>query len=235
MGGDVITKVLVLMAGLIALGASASPLLFDPAVEEAEDEQVLATPPTPAVRDDAVGNDAVRNDAVIVNETAAIAGGNAVAVEGDAVGTETVVVTDPVAADPLAADPVAADPLAADPVAADAAVVADPLVVAPLAGDPEPTVVPFFVTIPLLIAALVLTIWAMLTPAARLGRPALICGVIVLLGTAIAWGLYAAGVSEIEMTGTPLAAWLCVGFTLIAAWLVTDVLASPAEDDAVPG
>ena len=124
--------------------------------------------------------------------------------------------------------------VATDPVVG-APVVGAPVVGAPLATDPEEVAIPFFVTIPVLLIAILLTGWAMLTPAEALGRPALIAGVCVLIGTALAWALYAGGVSEFAMTGAALAAWICVGLTLLAAWLVIDVLSTPGEDEAVPG
>ncbi|NNJ26799.1 hypothetical protein [Alienimonas chondri] len=197
MGGDVIIKVLVLLAGLTAVGASVSPLLFDPAVEEAEEEDILETD----ARDPLLDPNPIRDENADLDLVALPEN-----VDGDAT-----VVTDPVEADPLLDD-------------------------APLIrSDPERSVIPFFVTIPVIVIALCFTVWAMLTPAGELGQPALFAGIVVLLGTALAWFLYEVGVSEFEMTGTALAAWLSVGFTLLAVWLIADVLSSPAEDDAVPG
>ena len=177
MGGDILTKVLVVMAGLIACGACVGPLLYDPAVAEADEENLVST------------------------ERAG-----------------------------LAVDP------DGDGIAERGAVVAPGAAVAPVvATDPDRAAVPFFVTLAVLLVTLCLTVWALLTPAAALGRPALIAGICVLIGTVLAWVLYEAGVSRFPMDGRALAAWLCVGFTLLAAWLVENVLSTQAEDDAVPG
>ncbi|QDT14744.1 hypothetical protein [Alienimonas californiensis] len=225
MGGEVITKVLVLLAGLIAMGACAGPLLYDPAVEEAEEENVLQTEPrgpllgdakpVPAIDEDANLDDGNLDDGALIDEE-----------PGD----------DAVVVDTLPEEAVIGGPV---PEAAEGEVAAttEPAIldVPDLAGDPERTVIPFFVTLPVLLIALALTVWAMVTPAAALGRPALIAGLFVLLGTLLAWGLYEAGLSEFAMNGTALTAWLCVGFTLLAAWLVIDVLSTPSEDEAVPG
>ena len=171
MGGEVTTKLLVVLAGLIACGACVSPLLFDPAVEEAEEEGLLDPDRDPA------GFDA---DGVLRDREGAV--------------------------------------------------------IAPVLGDePERAAVPFFVTVAALLVALVLTGWAVATPAAKLARPALIAGVCVLVGTALAWAAWVGGVSEFPMTGTPLIAWLSVGLTLLAAWLVMGVLARPSTSEAVPG
>ena len=183
MGGDLTTKVLVVMAGLIACGACVGPLLYDPAVAEADEENLVST-----------------ERADLVN---------------DGLGDRAIVDGDPYDGD---------------------AVVAPGAAVAPvIATDPDRAAVPFFVTLAVLLVTLCLTVWALLTPAAALGRPALIAGVCVLIGTVLAWVLYEAGVSRFPMDGRALAAWLCVGFTLIAAWLVENVLSTQAEDDAVPG
>ncbi|MFH5805792.1 hypothetical protein [Alienimonas sp. DA493] len=225
MGGEVITKVLVLLAGLIAMGACAGPLLYDPAVEEAEEEDVLETEdrgpllgdpePAPPLDDDPDSEDETTDDAALIEEAPA---------DDDAV------VVDTLPEEAVIGGPV---PEEGD---GEAAVDPDPIDAAPdLAGDPERTVIPFFVTLPMLLIALALTVWAMVKPAANLGRPALIAGALVLLGTLLAWGLYEAGLSEFEMNGTALAAWLCVGVTLLAAWLVIDVLSEPGEDETVPG
>ena len=187
MSGDLLTKTLVVCAGLIATGACAGPLLFDPAVEEADEEDLVATDRTPVVDVDVAAN------------------------------------TGPVVGDPVVGDPV---------VAADGTVV-ETGVVAGRVMDPDRTAVPFFVALPAMLVCLALTVWAVLTPAADLGRPCLIAGALVVLGTLLAWALWAAGVSPFPMTGTPLAAWLCVGFTLLAVWLVENVLGEQASDEAV--
>ena len=204
MGGEVMTKALVLMAGLIAVGATASSLVFDPAVREAERENLLETPARGPL---------VVDDAVVVRPA-------------DADGT----LADAAVADAAVADEAPADDFPPDDLPTEENV----LVVAP-AADPTATVVPFFVTLPLLVVALAFTVWAMIRPAEALGRPALIAGAIVLVGTLAAWGLYEAGLSEIAMTGTALTAWITVGLSLLAAWLVADVLSTPSEDEAVPG
>ena len=213
MSGEVTTKLLVLMAGLIACGACASPLLFDPAVEEAGEENLVdadADSVGPAPRD---ADPVALPDSVVIGEDddAAVAGAPAV-VDGAAVTADPVVVA-PVA--PVA--PAAREPLIGDPVVLDD-------------RDRTRAVVPFFVLIPILLVALALTAWAMLTPAAALGRPALIAGLCVLAGTLLAWGLDAADLSRFEMNGSALTAWLTVGLTLIAAWLVISVLSTEREE-----
>ena len=261
MGGEVVTKLLVLFAGLIACGVCVSPLLSDPAVEEAEEEDILETDVAddPIFADRVVADPAVA-DRAVVDADPALVDGPAVdspAVVGDpeddlvydgdldgdagaAVDTMPDSLTIPdedVPGENLSAGGtavVATDPVVGAPVVG-APVVGAPVVGAPLATDPEEVAIPFFVTIPVLLIAILLTGWAMLTPAEALGRPSLIAGVCVLIGTALAWALYAGGVSEFAMTGAALAAWICVGLTLLAAWLVIDVLSTPGEDEAVPG
>ena len=193
MSGELTTKLLVLLAGLIAVGACASELLFDPAVEEAREEGVL---------DDVGGN---RTGAV----------------------TEDGLLVDPDRPVP----PVLAD----DAAVATAETTAETTVVAPvLADDPERAVIPGVVTWCVLIAALILVAWVVVTPAASLGRPSLIAGACVLVGVLLAWGLGAAGVSPYGLDGTALTAWVSVGLSLIAAWVVADVLSRPDANEGIP-
>ena len=266
MGGEVVTKFLVLFAGLIACGVCVSPLLFDPAVEEAEEEDVLETDVAddpiftdrvvadPAVADPAVADPAVADPAVVDPAVAdrAVVDADPALVDGPAVvgdPEDDLVYDGDLDGDAGAAVDTMPDSLTIpdeDVPGEDlsdggaAVVVTDPVVGAPVVGaplatDPEEVAIPFFVTLPVLLIAILLTGWAMLTPAEALGRPALIAGVCVLIGTALAWALYAGGVSEFAMSGAALAAWICVGLTLLAAWLVIDVLSTPGEDEAVPG
>jgi len=221
MGGEVITKLLVLTAGLIAVGVCVSPLLGDPAVEQAEDENLLESDP--------LLND---RDADVLGDPSDTLGDP----DDDLDGFDDDPLTDgPLDGEPLDGGPLDEEPLDEGVLDEEAVVVADPVIVGPAAEDPAETVVPFFITIPALVVALIFTVWTMVKPAAELGRPALIAGIVVLVCTLVAWGLYVTDVSEFAMTGRALAAWLCVGFTLLAAWLVVDVLSGPPEDDATPG
>ena len=155
--------------------------------------------------------------------------------EGDALEVETVVGARP--GDDLLVDDriirgdgaVVADPVVGDPVVGNRRVVAPAL-----ADEPEEVVIPGAVIGLVLVVGLILTGWALLTPAVKLARPALIAGLCVLVGTLLAWGLGLAGVSEYPLPWEALAAWLSVAFSLLGAWLILAVLSGPGTNEAVP-
>ena len=111
---------------------------------------------------------------------------------------------------------------------------ADAAVVAPVVREPERVIIPAVVVWGAILVGIVLTGWAVVTPAARLARPALIAGVCVLIGVLLAWVLGAAGASAYPLNGTALLAWLSVAVCLIAAWLIVAVLSTPGVNEAVP-
>ena len=196
--GDVIAKVLVILAGLIACGACAASL-FGPAVEEADEEGMFES-----VDDDrgVLGGPLDGPDAAVALPDEAVIGDGGVAADGGVTGGAVV---------------------AAD---VDAGV--------RVADEPERVVVPALVVWAVLLVGLVLTAWAVMTPAASLARPALIAGCCVLIGVLIAWVLGAAGASDYPLPWTALAAWVSVGLSLIAAWLIVAVLSTPGVNEAVP-
>ena len=179
--GDLTAKVLVILAGLIACGACAAALM-EPAVEEAEEENVFG------------GADAGR-DPLLDGDPAVVGPGGTVVADRAVVGAN---------------------------------------VVGPAVEEPAAVVIPGVVVWATILVALVLTGWAVVTPAAKLARPALIAGLCVLVGTLLAWGLGLAGASDYPLNGTALAAWLSVAFSLLAAWLIVAVLSTPGVNEAVP-
>ena len=133
------------------------------------------------------------------------------------------------------ARPLVDDPLVDDPLVGGGGVVADGRVVAPVPDDePEEVVIPGAVIGVVLVVGLILTGWAVMTPAPLLARPALVAGLCVLVGTLLAWGLDLAGVSRYPLPWAGLAAWLSVAFSLLAAWLILAVLSGPGMNEAVP-
>ena len=120
-------------------------------------------------------------------------------------------------------------------VAADGAVVTTGVGGVRVVDEPERVIVPALVVWAGILVGIVLTAWAVMTPAASLGRPALIAGLCVLVGVGLAWALSAADLSDYHLNSTALLAWLSVAFSLLAAWLIISVLSTPGEDEIVPG